>query len=216
MAAEYGISTVETSTALKSLFSRANAPFMIGPGTLKSGQNLLHGAVLGRIAAISAASAAKSGGNTGNGTLTLDVTTPLLVNHQVGVYQVRCITAATNSGTFRIYDPTGDVLGDVVVGSTFSDQLKFVIADGSSDFIVGDGFDITVTASGKYVAWNSSATNGSQEIAGILLGDCDATGGDKGCQLYVSGEFNKAALIYTGTIADGVYSYNNIIIRGEE
>ena len=188
---------------------------MVAPGTLKSGQNLVHGAVLGKVTALSSSSAAKSGGNTGNGTLTLDGTTPLLVSHQAGVYTVRCITAATNGGTFEVYDPTGDSLGIVAVGATFANQIKFAIADGSSDFIVGDGFDITVTASGKYVAWDSTATNGAQEIAGILLGDCNATGGDKGCELYVMGEFNKVALTYTGTISDGAYNFNNIIIRGE-
>jgi len=215
MASEYGITAVETSTAGKSLFSRASAPFKIAPGILKSGQNLVHGAVLGKIAGLSAASAAKAGGNTGNGTNTMDATTPMLVNVQIGVYTIRCIAAATDSGTFRVYDPTGDVLGDVAVGATFSNQIKFVIADGSTDFAVGDGFDVTVTESGKYVAWSSSATDGSQHIAGVLNGAMNATGGDKGVELFVEGEFNKASLTYTGTIADGAYSNNNIIMRGE-
>lgn len=215
MASEYGISTVETSTAQKSLFSNATSPFRTAPGTLKSGQNLVRGAVLGKITALAATSAAKSGGNTGGGTNTMDATTPTLVNVQTGVYTIRCITAATNAGTFRVYDPTGDVLGDVEVGATFANQIKFALADSGTDFIVGDGFDVTVTESGKYVAWSSSATNGSQNIAGVLVNDCDASGGDKGCEVYVEGDFNKVSLTYSGTIADGAYSFNNIIMRGE-
>lgn len=92
-----------------------------------------------------AVSAAKAGGNTGNGTNTLDVTTPVLANAQVGVYTIRCVTAAANSGTFEVKDPKGQSLGQYVVGATFADQIKFVIADGATDFIVGDGFDVTVT-----------------------------------------------------------------------
>ena len=101
--------------------------------------------------ALAAASAAKSGGNTGNGTLTLDATTPVLAGAKVGVYTVRLITAATNAGTFRVEDPDGNVLGDVAVGGTFSDDIKFATADGSTDFAVGDGFDITVSGGGVYV-----------------------------------------------------------------
>lgn len=104
------------------------------------------GFVTAAIGALEAASAAKAGGNTGTGTLTLDATTPVLPGAKPGVYTVRAIAAASNSGTFRVEDPDGNVIGDVAVGATFSDDVKFVIADGGTDFIVGDGFDITVTA----------------------------------------------------------------------
>lgn len=97
-------------------------------------------------AAATATPAAKAGGNTGNGALTMDATAPIGRGVKPGIYVVRCIVAATNGGTFRIEDPDGTVLGDVAVGATFDDDLKFVIADGSTDFIVGDGFDITVAA----------------------------------------------------------------------
>jgi hypothetical protein len=129
------------------------------------------GQVLGQITIGAASSAARSGGNTeDSGALTLDATTPILVNAQVGVYKVRCITAATGGGTFRVTDPLGRVLGDVAVGATFAEQIKFAIAAGSADFVVGDGFDITVAAgSGKWTQVNPSATDGSQNAAGILI-----------------------------------------------
>ena len=69
--------------------------------TLAQGQsNVPRGAVLGKITLGALTSAAKSGGNTGNGTITLDPTTPILANANKGgpgVYTVRCVTAGTNS-----------------------------------------------------------------------------------------------------------------------
>ena len=118
-------------------------------------------------------------GNTGNGAMTLDVTTPVLANATAGVYTVKCTAAATNSGTFRVFGPKGHVLGDVAVAATFADQIKFVIADGATDFIVGDTFLVTVAAgSGKFCKVTPAAVNGSQYCAGVLLSTTDASGAD--------------------------------------
>lgn len=98
-------------------------------------------------------SAAKSGGNTGNGTLTLDATTPRLAGAKQGVYRIRCTSASANSGTFTVTDPLGNTVGTyVVAAAAFSSDIKFTIADGSSDFVVGDGFDVTVTPYGTATA----------------------------------------------------------------
>lgn len=147
--------------------------------TVKSGQNLKSCAILGTVVTATVTSAAKSGGNTGNGALTLDGTTPALLGVQLGVYTVRCITAATNGGTFRVEDPMGNVLGDVAVAATFADDIKFSIADGAVDFIVGDGFDITVTAIvEKDVEYDPAGTDGSEIATGILYGAVDASSAD--------------------------------------
>jgi hypothetical protein len=139
------------------------------------------GTVLAKLTTGAASSAAKSGGNTGNGTLTLDVTTPVLAGAKNGIYTARCVTAAANGGTFRITDPDGYVLGDVAVAATFANDIKFVIADGASDFIVGDGFDITVAAgSGKWTLYDPTAVNGAAQAAGVLLTHAvDASAADK-------------------------------------
>jgi hypothetical protein len=101
--------------------------------------------------------AAKAGGNIGNGALTMDAVTPLLAGAKVGVYSVRCVAAAANGGTFEVQDPEGFVLGNVAVGAAFADDVKFAIADGATDFVVGDGFDITVSeGSGQYVAYDEA------------------------------------------------------------
>jgi hypothetical protein len=149
--------------------------------TVKSGEGkLLAGQVLGSIPSGTSSAAAKSGGNTGNGVFTLDATTPILPRAEAGVYQVRCIAAAANSGTFRVTSPAGVVLGDVAVGSTFADRIKFAIADGATDFIVGDGFDVTVSnITEKYVAYDETATNGAQLASGVLYAPVDATSADQ-------------------------------------
>jgi hypothetical protein len=127
------------------------------------------GTPLGKVSIGAASVAAKTGGNTGNGVFSLDGTTPILASAEVGVYAVRCIAAA-NSGTFRVFDPKGRALGDIVVGSTFANQIKFAIADGASDFIVGDGFDVTIAAgTGKIKILDPAALDGSAKCDGFSV-----------------------------------------------
>lgn len=152
--------------------------------TLASGNNLPAGRVLGTvISAATVTSAAKAGGNTGNGTFTVDATTPLLPGGKLGVYTLRCIAAATNNGTFRLEDPDGRVLGDIVMAAgagAVADQVKGALADGSTDFVVGDGFDITVSAiTTKDVEFNPAGTDGSQTATGILYASTNAASADK-------------------------------------
>lgn len=140
------------------------------------------GMVLGQITKGTATSAAKSGGNTGNGTLTLDGTSPVRAGAKVGVYTVRCIATAANNGTFRVTDPDGFVIGDVVMASgsgAFDNDIKFTLADGSTDFALGDGFDVTVAAgSGKWAPVNPTASDGREIARAIALQPVDASAGD--------------------------------------
>lgn len=149
---------------------------------VKSGSNLKSCAVLATILSGTVASAAKAGGNTGNGTFTLDATTPLLLGAKLGVYTLRCIAAAVNNGTFRLEDPDGIVLSDIVMAGgagTVAEQINGALADGVTDFVVGDGFDITVTALvEKEVEYNPAGTDGSQIATGILYAAVDATSAD--------------------------------------
>jgi hypothetical protein len=155
-------------------------------GILASGTSALvsiPGLVVGKIAVGAATPVAKSGGNTGNGLLTMDGTTPVKSGVKPGVYQVRFTAAAANNGTFRVTDPDGFVLGDVVMaGGTgaFDNDVKFSIADGATDFIVGDGFDITVaTGSGKYAPFSLTGNNGSEKPVAILLENANASVADQ-------------------------------------
>lgn len=88
--------------------------------------------------------AAKFGGNTGTGLMTL-ASPAYGVGVKAGVYRVRAKTAAANGGVFSVVDPDGLVLDDATVGTAYTGVVKFTIADGATDFVVGDGFDLTVT-----------------------------------------------------------------------
>lgn len=161
--------------------------------TLLSGQNCVRGTVLGKITM--AGVTETHAGNTGNGAMTIDVTTPVLANALPGVYTAVCITAAANGGTFLVKDPTGASLGQVLVGATFANRIKFVIADGATDFVVGDTFLITVAAgSGKYVKSLAASVDGSQVPDLILAEDTDASAADVATVAYVRGQFNDAAV----------------------
>lgn len=164
----------------------------------------LPGEVMAKKAAGTVAVTAKAG-NTGNGVFTIDATTPVLPNAQAGVYVARCTVAAANSGTFRVFDPVGNVLGDVVVGATFSDQIKFQIADGATDFVVGDEFDIDVSAvSETFLAVNPTATDGTQIAAAVCFGTYDATAADvPGLAVTRDAEVNSGELIWPAGITAG-------------
>lgn len=163
--------------------------------TLLSGQNLLRGAVLGKITIPgSATSAVKaSGANTGNGALTMDATTPVLPNARVGVYQVRF----TSPTAYRVTDPRGEVLGDGANAAAFADQIKFVTAAGGTAFVAGDGFDISlVVGPGKYLLALGAATDGSQVPNAILAEDCNASSGDTVTIAYIRATVDENACIF--------------------
>jgi hypothetical protein len=177
----------ETAHGPDFLRSEANGTRSRRNIVIDESQTLLPGRILGTKTRGAVTSAAKSGGNTGNGALTLDPTTPKLANSQLGVYLVRnvgdtfdaaiaaaggntgngvaslgtpkfltgaqvgvykviALEPATDLGTFEVFDPAGVALGKYVVGgAAFGTQVKFTIADGSTDFVAGDTFNITVT-----------------------------------------------------------------------
>jgi hypothetical protein len=165
---------------------------------IAAGANLDPGTVLGRIIAGSATAAAKAGGNTGNGAFTMDPTTPVKAGAKIGVYTVRAIAAATNAATFQVEDPEGFVLGTVATGGTFDDDIKFTVADGATDFVVGDGFDVTVTAgTGKYVRLDPSGNDGRQIAAGILYHAAAAASADvKTVAIVRLAQVNAAELVW--------------------
>lgn len=170
--------------------------------TLAQGTDFKLGSVLGQITKGVVSSAAKAGGNTGNGTLTLadpaaDATA------KSDVYKIRCFEAATDGGRFTVIDPDGLQIGIAVVGQQFSNGVIFTIADGGTDFVVGDGFDITVAAgSGKYRLSPATELDGSDKTAAVLLEDKDATTADKTAVVLVRGPavVSKTALVFDASV----------------
>jgi hypothetical protein len=201
--------TAEAFTPSKT-FIRSNASLRTRKVIL-TGAAFVAGSVLGQIMGGSAVVAAKAGGNTGTGTFVIDATTPVLARAKTGVYTLRCVAAAVNGGTFRLDDPDGFVLGDIVIAggaggtATENEHIKGVLTDGGTDFVVGDGFDVTVVATpGKAKLAAAASTDGSQVPTLVLAYDVDASAADVEAIVYESGDFVQGALTFgTGITADG-------------
>lgn len=164
--------------------------------TIASGQDLEVGAVIGQILTATETHA----GNTGNGVLG-SVTfgskaTP-------GLYTLTCTATASNAGTFKLTTPAGETVPQLLtVAVTYtSDHLNVTLADGATDFIVGDKFLITV-AGGNFKALDQTATDGTQTAYGILLANIDATSAAIKSAAVVRGEviINTDGLKWNNTI----------------
>ncbi len=142
--------------------------------TLAEGADYVPGMVLARHLVGDAISAVKSGGNTGTGTLVLDAI-PILSGAESGTYQVRFVAP----GEFRVTDPDGRISGVYGIGGDDEDEatvdrhVKFTLTQGATAFVIGDGFDVTVTGVVKY----SPLTSGEQPAA-ICFGAYDAAEAD--------------------------------------
>lgn len=106
-----------------------------------------------------------------------------------GNYRVENITAITNGGTFKVVGPDGDevAVGSIVAGAggtlvlAGQRQLNLTITDGSTDFAVGDAFNVAVfnqLAGGKVVAWDPTTFDGRHKAVGLLYDNVDASSGD--------------------------------------
>ena len=82
---------------------------------------------------------------TGNGTCTL-ANPAFGTGVQNGDYKVRCTEKTTDSGQFEVVRPDGTVEGFAVIGTAYTGQVKFTIADGTTDFDQTSLWTITVSA----------------------------------------------------------------------
>lgn len=143
---------------------------------ITASQTLLANQVIGRLASAATVGAAvANAGNTGNGAVTLaDPAWSATV--LPGTYRVTFIEPATNLGTFIVTGPDGIDVGRGVVGTAFTGPINFTIAGGSTDFVAGDGFTISVTAvSFHWGAYDPTATDGRAVPRGVLY-DAVTTG----------------------------------------
>jgi hypothetical protein len=140
--------------------------------TIKAGENLALGTVIGKITKGAAPTTGIAGSNTGSGTCT-GVTRGSKT--KVGVYTLSALSATL----FTVRDPDGLGLPDARVGTAYvNDNLNFTLNDGSPDFSAGDTFTITIPAgSGQVVAVESAAVDGSQDAYGFVIAAYDATNG---------------------------------------
>lgn len=179
------------------LIAGNDVPLLVKAVTLEVGQGVVkRGTVLGKITKAIGNPTADSG-NTGNGTVT---NVSLGSTAKLGTYILECIAAAANGGTFKVIEPDGIRLEDAEVGTPYTGPINFTINDGDTDFAVGDKFTIEVSeGSGKYKVVNSTNVDGSQVADCILAEEVDTSGGDVTTEAYISGHFNRQALIFGGT-----------------
>jgi hypothetical protein len=143
--------------------------------TVLSGQTLLRGHVVGKVAA-GAITPTAGAGNTGDGSIG---TVTAGVGVKEGSYVVTIIAAATDAGEFAVTDPDGDVIGIGNVAVAFVGPINFTLADGAADFIVGDFITVAVAAgSAKVKEYDPANVDGSDVVAGILYDAVDASAAD--------------------------------------
>lgn len=137
--------------------------------TVLSGQNLKAGAVVGRVSIGVGKADIPAVVGTGNGVMSVLFAGPEV---EKGNYVVKCITAATNGGTFEVKAPSGKLLPNATVDVDYrSRHINFKIADGSTDFVVNDTFTIVVTTGAPSIVGTGNAT-----ISGLSLGPDAKTG----------------------------------------
>ncbi len=162
--------------------------------TVITPENIVRGTLMGKIT-LGAATPAADGGNTGDGVLGA-ITLGALA--QVGVYTLTCIIAVANAGTFEVQAPDGTTLPQLTVAVAYAGQhINGTLADGATDFIVGDKFTATVAAgSAKLNKSLAAAVDGSQNPVGIMLQDVNAAAADKKGMLGVSGDYNEDSVTF--------------------
>jgi hypothetical protein len=150
-------------------------------------------------------------GNTGNGTVTavakLSDGKPAII----GAYNLECIAAVANGGTFKLVDPYGNLIANNLVMTAGAGVatifeaggIKFTITDAGTDFIVGDKFAITITSVAKYIPLTGVGVNGEAVVAGIYLGD------DILAATLVAGDVTSSVML----VADAYFDKNQLILE---
>ena len=190
-------------TVTKDNLYSGDYPVRKGFVTIADSQTLQRGAVLGKIL-FSAGTIVVGGSNTGDGAASafaLAAGGPPII----GNYVATCTAAATDAGTFQIVDPTGAVVGEMEVATTYTAAgITFAIADGAADFIVGDVFTFPVEAgSGQGFLLDIAATDGSQIFDSVLLEAVTTSGATQVAPTAESGEFNTGELTFGGSTVYG-------------
>jgi len=141
--------------------------------TVKSGQDLEMGAVIGKITRVTPATGTADAGNTGAGTVSSVTATG---KTKIGTYKITALSATE----FDLQDPDGVVLiAGGALGAYTHEQLNFTIADGTPSIAAGDIWTGAVNAGSGYVQeLDLDGVDGSGDAYGFLTAACDATGGN--------------------------------------
>lgn len=163
----------------------------------------VNGTILARKAVADAVTPA-AGSNTGDGTVTLATVVAGSVVPLVGAYLMTFTTAVANGGIFKLEDPNGaQVASDLIMtvgagaATVFEvEGLEFTVTDGSTDFIVGDSFTLTVAADGKMLPFLKTGAGGVQVPSAVLTYDLTRTGaGNEPIRAMIAGSVRKERLV---------------------
>lgn len=141
---------------------------------------------------------------TGNGAIG---TVTVSKRADLGVYTLRIVKAVTNAGDFTVTSPAGFVIGTGSVGvACVAGPLSFTLADGATDFVVGDTIAITVAGTVKY-EWIEAADVAAlvDDVAVVIESDKDVislTSGDNTMTILARGDAGVigASLLYKDTL----------------
>lgn len=157
------------------------------------------GTVIGQQSSGDVGSAAANSGNTGDGGITAISKGSA---YKPGTYSV-VFSGAT---AYEVFDPEGEPVGAKTTAGAFtSNDINFTFTTHTNAMVAGDSFTIQIAAGvGPYIASVENAGDGSQTPVAILVDDADPTQGGTlsgaACGVragvYLSGEFNKNAVIY--------------------
>lgn len=160
--------------------------------TLDTG-NLVAGAVLGAIETGTPTAAAGTpvsgtGATVGNGTVSA-VTAD--AGAMAGTWMLIC-TATGATGKFRVMKPDGTLDGILTIGSAYNGGINLTVSDGANDWLVDDIIPVVVSYAGdetvkKVVEHNPAGTDGSQNVAGVLMKATDASSADVATTALVRG-----------------------------
>ncbi len=130
---------------------------------------------------------------------------------QPGTYILRLIVVAGNAGTFAVIAPGGRVLPDLTVAVAYvSDEINLTVADGATDFALGDTIYAQVKGDRKIVALNLNGKDGSERAVGFMADDYTAPDGtDKaGVTIARNAVASVVGLVWpAGISADQIESY---------
>lgn len=156
--------------------------------------------------------------NTGNGAMGAIT---VGAGAKVGTYTLEVMKVVGSAGAFVVRYPDGSYCGQGNVASAFTGGgLTFTLADGGTDYIVGDGFTIAVAeaAGGAGAKWEVETPSG------LILADKPVTGSaftsphlnftisDSGANFVVGDSFTVAVAVGSGKLAP----WNEDAVNGTE
>lgn len=144
--------------------------------SLLDGSDVDYGTVLGKIATDAAGGVTADAGNTGDADVS-GVAVTIGAAAQVGAYTLTCTAEASNAGTFSVVAPDTTALPALTVAVAYaSSHISLTIPDGAEDWDIGD--ILTVTVTGRFTNLDDTASDGTEDAAGIAIGVAAPDGAD--------------------------------------